>query len=227
MNIKRSFNVALFVLLCTIRVFAEDAAPSTSFNLHEWKLQIPGPKEVKDLTGYYSDYFHLNGEKEMCFHLDAAEKGTTKDAHYVRSELRHLPNWGTGDTHEMSAEVRAVSHLKPDKVTVLQIHGIMSDGKDAPPLLRVAVNNGDLVAVIRTGDAEKPENFILEKGLGSGWASVDISVKDKQLTIRVNGKEKVSHSLADWKFMNYFKAGCYPQATSGTAEVMFRKLTAR
>ena len=144
--------------------WAADSAPASIFELHNWKLQIPGPVEVKKLTGYSSDYFHLNAAKEMCFCLDAAEKGTTGHAHYVRSELRHLPNWKTDSTHSLSGEFRVTSKLTPDKVTALQIHGITEQGEDAPPLLRIAVNKGDLVAIIKTDtEGDKVETVVLKK----------------------------------------------------------------
>jgi Alginate lyase len=218
---------ALLSLLCAARLLAADAAPSTVFDLQQWKLQIPGPKEIKDLKNYSSEYFHLNKEKEMCFHLDAAEKGATANARYVRSELRHLPNWEVNATHTMSAEVRVISHLNPHKVTILQIHGITDRGEDAPPLLRIAVQNGDLVAVIKTNkEGDTNDTVVLKNDLGAHWVKVEVSVKSKQLKITVNNHEKANRSLAFWKFLNYFKAGCYPQATTGTVDVMFRKLTA-
>jgi hypothetical protein len=207
---------------------AADIAPSKSFDLHNWKLQVPGPKEFKALQNYSSAYFNLNESNEMCFHLNAAEPGTTPDAHYVRSELRHLPNWRTSETHSLSAEVRVTSNLKPDKVTVVQIHGITEQGADAPPLLRVAVNNGDLVAVIKTtSEGDQNETVKLLKGLGTQSVKIDVTVKAKQLTIDINGEEKLSRNLDYWKFFNYFKAGCYPQTTEGTVDVMFRSLTAK
>jgi Alginate lyase len=218
---------ALLSLLCASGVFGGDGAPATAFDLRPWKLQIPGPKEIKDLRNYSSEYFHLNAEMEMRFHVDAAEKGTTPHTHYVRSELRHLPEWEVKESHTLSAEVRVISHLKPDKVTVLQIHGITKKGANAPPLLRIAVNNGDLVAVIKTtNDGHKNDTVVLKKDLGSSWVKVEVSVKAKELKITVNDQEKVNRSLAFWKYSNYFKAGCYPQATDGTADVLFRKLTA-
>ena len=220
--------LATFLILCSDPAYSADTAPARVFDLQNWKLQVPGPKEIKKLQGYSSDYFHLNAAKEMCFCLDTAEKGTTPNAKYVRSELRHLPNWKTGETHSMSGEFRAVSKLTPDKVTALQIHGITADGQDAPPLLRIAVNRGDLVAALKTdneGDS-KTEFIVLKKQLGDGWVKVDIAVKHKELSISVDNQLKLTRSLAFWKFDNYFKAGCYPQATQGTAEVMFRKLRA-
>jgi hypothetical protein len=221
-----AYFAAAIALLCATGARAADSAPSRAFDLHAWKLQIPGPTEVKALQNYSSSYFDLSPEKEMCFHLDAAEKGATKDAHYVRSELRHLPNWRTSESHSLSAEVRAISHLTPDKITVMQIHGINPDGTDAPPLLRVAVNKGDLVAVIKTNsEGDEGETVPLLKGLGSEYVKVDVSVKSKTLKITVNGVEKLERNLGFWKFMNYFKAGAYPQSTEGSVDVMFRKLT--
>jgi hypothetical protein len=205
--------------------FAADSAPAAVFELRNWKLQIPGPIEVKKLQNYSSTHFHLNADKEMCFCLDAAEKGTTGNAHYVRSELRHLPNWKTESTHSLSGEFRVTSKLTPDKVTAMQIHGITEQGEDAPPLLRIAVNKGDLVAIIKTDtEGDKVETVVLKKQLGTGFAKVDIAVKHKQLSIALDNESKLTRSLTFWKFSNYFKAGCYPQATQGTAEVVFRKL---
>ena len=206
---------------------AADSAPAGVFDLKKWKLQIPGPKEVKALQGYSSDYFRLTDRKEMCFHVDAAEKGATRNAHYVRSELRHLPDWKTTESHTLSGEFCVESHLEPDKITALQIQGIMPDGGDAPPLLRIAVNKGDLVAMIKTdNEGEQTENVPLKKGLGSGWVKVEIAVKNRQIKITVDGAVKLTRSLAFWKYPNYFKAGAYPQATSGTVDVFFRSLKA-
>jgi hypothetical protein len=50
--------------------------------------------------------------------------------------LRHLPSWQVGEAHSISAEVRVVSRLDPDKVTVPQIHGIQQDRRNAPPQAR-------------------------------------------------------------------------------------------
>ena len=218
---------AIIGVFCATSVMAAGDAPSSAYNLKDWKLQIPGPVEIRNLANYSSDYFHLSGDSEMVFHLDAAEKGTTPNAHFVRSELRHLPNWAIAETHTLSAEVRASSKLIPNKVTVLQIHGIMNDGKDAPPLLRVAVNNGDLVAVIKTtNDGDKNDTMILKKALGTDYAKLDVRVNSGQLQIWVNDQKKLDRNLAFWKFLNYFKAGSYPQATQGTVDVIFRKLSA-
>ena len=164
----------------------------------------------------------------MRCHLDAAEKGTTPNSRYVRSELRHLLNWEVNDTHTTSAVFRVISRLKPDRVTVLQIHGIQEDGGDAPPLLRIALNGGDLMAMIKPdNEGERTDSIPLKKGVGANWFKVEIAVKNRSLVISVDGQPKAMHSLAYWKYPNYFKAGCYPQAVRGTADVFFRKLSVK
>jgi hypothetical protein len=163
----------------------------------------------------------------MVFSLDAAEKGTTPNTHYVRSELRHLPNWKVNENHSLSGEVRVVSHLEPDKLTVLQIHGITPDGDNAPPLLRIAINRGNLYAAVKAENSgDKTEMVLLKSGVKSSYVKVAITVKDSQLHISVDGEEKLLRDLSYWTFANYFKAGLYPQATKGTAQVFFRDLKA-
>ena len=219
---------ALVFTFAGIASAADTAPPAGAFDLRQWKLQIPGPLEIKQLAGYSSPYFFLNKNREMVFHLDAAEKGPTPNTKYVRSELRHLPNWHISEAHSLSAEVKVVSHLDPDKVTALQIHGIEEDGSDAPPLLRIALNHGDLVAMIKPdNEGERTDSIPLKKGVGANWFKVEIAVKNRSLVISVDGQQKAVHSLAYWKFPNYFKAGCYPQATQGTADIFFRKLSVK
>ena len=203
-------------------------SPSTAFDLKEWKITLPGPVEIKDLQGYSSKYFDLNDKGEMCFHLDASEKGATANTAFVRSELRHQPNWKANESHSISAMVHTESHLSPDKVTVVQIHGMTEDKKNAPPLLRVALNNGNLVAIIKTDSTGKQnDSTLLVKDLGSKPVKIDVVVEGGQLKILADGQMKVTRSLAFWPFQNYFKAGCYPQAKKGTVDVMFSSLSAK
>ena len=227
MNNFARLSVVLLLVFGGSLLAAEKAPPSSVFDLGRWKLQIPGPKDVKELKGYASDYFYLNADKEMCFHLDASEQGTTPNAKYVRSELRHLPEWGVNTAHALSGEFRVVSALKPDKVTAMQIHGITPDGGNAPPLLRIAVNAGDLVAAFMADNTGKKNEMVtLVKQLGSRFVKVEIAVREKQLTVTVDGEAKLTRKLDFWTHGNYFKAGCYPQATQGTADVFFRSLHA-
>jgi hypothetical protein len=56
---------------------------------------------------------------------------------------------------------------------------------------------------------------------------IDVRVEGGELSIAVDGEEKVRRNLGFWKYLNYFKAGCYPQATQGVAHVVFRHLAVR
>jgi len=215
------------LLLGLLAMPCRATSPSDQFDLSEWKITLPGPVEIKKLRDYSSKYFDLNADKEMAFHLDAAEQGPTSGAHFVRSELRHLPNWKTTESHTLTGEMRVSSRLKPDKVTVLQIHGIKPDLSNAPPLLRIAVDNGDLNAHIKADAAgEKTDTTLLLKNLGTNYAKVDVIMEGGTLRISANGVEKVRRELPYWTYLNYFKAGCYPQATDGTVDVFFRSLSA-
>ena len=221
------FSATLLLLFaCGARGGATNA-PSARFDLRQWKLQIPGPKDVKALDGYASGYFFLTADNELCFRLDASEKGATPNAAYVRSELRHLPEWDVKGAHSLSGEFRVASALTPDKVTALQIHGIAPDGGSAPPLVRIAVNAGHLVAALKTDSGgKKNETIQLVRQLGPRFVKVDVAVRDGRLTVSVDGERKLDRDLSYWPHRNYFKAGCYPQATQGTAEVIFRSLRA-
>ena len=53
-----------------------------------------------------------------------------------------------------------------------------------------------------------------------------VSAETRDSTELQAGEEKLARDLSYWKFSNYFKAGCYPQATQGTVQVFFRKLKA-
>jgi len=227
MKIQLFALAAVFALGADRASCADTAPPSQAFDLRGWKLQVPGPLEVKDLHNYVSGYFFLYHSREMCFSLDAAEQGTTPNTKYVRSELRHIPDWTVDGTHTLTGEVRVVSHLQPDKLTVLQIHGITPDGDNAPPLLRIAVNHGDLYAALKPDSSgDNTDMVLLKAGVKEGYFKVAIVVKNGQLRIAVDGQEKLVRDLSYWKFSNYFKAGLYPQATQGTAQVFFRKLKA-
>lgn len=218
--------ITAILLSCAGSSFAN--GPADVFNLSGWKLQIPGPKEVKKLKGYSSGYFRLNERNEMCFILDAAEKGTTPNTTYVRSELRHQLNWKVDGNHAISATARVLSRLKPDKVTVLQIHGVTAEGDNAPPFLRIAVQKGDLYAVIKTSaGGDKTDSVLIKRGVHADFFKVAVAVTGGTLTVSVDGKERVRRDATFWKFDNYFKAGCYPQAVEGTVEVVFRELSVK
>ena len=203
----------------------EPLPPSAKFNLRDWKLQIPGPKDITDLESYSSKYFCLNENKEMVFQLDASEKGTTKNTVFVRSELRHLKNWQINENHKMSATLQVVSNLDPDKITVLKIHGFTSAGEYAPTLLRIAKNNNRLIAFLNVSSKPKDiRSYVLVEGLEENFFYCEIIIKNSILTVKINDVEKLRRDVSYWMYSSYFKAGCYPQSHNGTVKVIFRKL---
>lgn len=200
--------------------------PAAEFALSVWKLQIPGPLEVFDLKNYASNFFYLNADNQMCFWVDCTATGHTKNSEYVRSELRHVANWDINSDHTMSATLKVISHADPSKVTVLQIHGITAGGGNAPPLLRIALNDGNLYAFIKTDNSgNRTDRILLVPAINEDVFTCTVKVEDKNLIISVNGVEKVNRSLDFWEYKNYFKAGCYPQSHSGTVNVVFSKLS--
>jgi len=199
------------------------------FDLSHWKLQIPGPLDINPIGDYTSKYFYYGDGGEMIFWVDSSEKGATENSSYVRSELREMldpsdktVNWLLRGTHTLTAELEVIKAGAP-KITVLQIHGIKTNGDNAPPLLKVVVEGEKLYALLKkdsSGDNE--EKILLQEGVKK--FATEIKIKDYQLTIKVNNTLKLSRSLLFWKYYNYFKAGNYPQATSGISEVRFYDL---
>ena len=186
---------------------------------------MPGPTEVKNLNNYTNSHFFLAADTTICFNLNAAEQGTTAHTHFVRSELRHLLNWETNSRHEISATVRVTSNQSSYKVTVVQIHGITADNENVPPLLRVSMVDGNVMAYLKsdsTGD--KTEKIVLVTGIGTNFFDVKVKMQESNLVIMVNGKELLRRNLSYWKYMNYFKLGCYPQSIDGQFKIYFKHI---
>jgi hypothetical protein len=127
----------------------------------------------------------------------------------------------------LSGTMQLFSHADPSKVTVLQIHGITESGGDAPPLLRIAVNNGNVYAFIKTdstGDTTK--SVLLLAGIDSSWFSCTVRMQNSHILISINDTQKLDENVSYWKYPNYLKAGCYPQSHSGTVTLKFSQLFA-
>ena len=83
------------------------------------------------------------------------------------------------------------------------------------------------MAVIKTTVAgDRNDTVMLQRGLEDSPAKVEVRVQSSQMTIAVNGEVKASRNLSFWTFPNYWKAGIYPQAHAGIAEVVFYRLDA-
>ena len=156
--------------------------PSKYYDLTNWKLQIPGPKEIKHLNEYNSNYFHLDADTSICFELDASESGPTKNAHFVRSELRHLLNWEINSNHFLSSKTKISCDSPEYKVTIMQIHGINRDNTDAPPLLRIALVNGNLYSYLKSDTTgNKTEKNLLQSNLYNQYFTTAIKINNSIL----------------------------------------------
>ena len=220
------------------------SSPGSLIDLSHWQLTIPGPITIAPpaLSTYSSKYFFYNARTgvgrlaAMAFVVDSRETGTTENSQYVRSELRETlvpnstrTNWSVRDgTHTLSAMLRLnYGASTPAQVTVLQIHGITPTGGNAPPLLRLAMMSGSLYAWIKRDGSNSDSNtdlLPLMSNIGSQPFSAQVVVQKGQLIIYVNGSTKVIRDVSFWPYDNYFKAGAYPQANSGTSEVDFFSL---
>ena len=211
--------ISLFSLKC----YSDSIPPSHIFNLSNWKLQIPGPIEIKKLKNYASSYFYLNSDSSICFDLNAEEKGHTKNSKFVRSELRHLLNWSIEEDHHLSATIKISCTIDEYQVTVAQIHGITSLNENAPPLLRIAMVHEDLYAFLKTDSAgNNTERTLLRSGVKNDYFKLDIKNKGRILKIYIDGKECLNKRLDYWKYNNYYKLGCYPQVKKGNFKIYIR-----
>ncbi len=212
---------------CAAMRDASPVPPLRWLDLTGWKLQVPGPRDVYAVSSYRSRYFQVDADGDLRFRVDCSETGYTANAHYVRSELRHLPEWSVMGRAKMAATIRVESQAVPDKVTVLQIHGIAPSGADAPPLLRVALDGADLFAFLKA-DAEgvRTEKILLAPGAGRSWFRCSLAVNSGGLAVDVDGVRRLTRDVSYWPYLNYFKAGAYPQANEGSVEVTLRSLAA-
>ena len=224
MKIKKYLFPFYIILFCSFSLTGDVyKAPSLHFDLTGLKLQVPGPVDIKELNNYASRYFYLTTDSLMCFTLDASEQGHTANSDYVRSELRHITNWSASEKHYLKATLKVNSDLHDYKVTVLQIHGITEDNKNAPPLLRIAVNNNNLYCFVKTDNSgDHTEKTLLKEDVYNRFVTIEIIVENNQMNIKVNGQKTYSKDLHFWEYKNYFKLGCYPQVHQGIFSIYFK-----
>lgn len=217
------FITNLILLICCVfglSFIQHYIAPSTKFNLTAWKLQIPGPVEIKDLKDYACPYFYLTPEGFMHFHLEASEKGTTPNATHVRDELRNLPNWKIIENHELSTIIHVNCKMSDFKVTIIQIKCVTDNGENVPPFLRVAVEGRNLYAHLKeNANSNKGTKILLKSNVDNMFFSVNVKVKDKILVIAVDDSEVLSKDISYWVLNNHFKMGCYPQQSEGIFDI--------
>jgi Alginate lyase len=203
------------------------APPSSRFDLGGWKLQVPGPKEIKDLTGFVGEGFGLDAAGNLAFALDASAGGTTKNSKYPRCELRHLDEWTLdGSVRELHVSVATEPSFDPNVVTVAQIHGIGRNREHVPPLLRIVWDKGQLRAAVKTSSDGKQTQMV-ELGVGepTRFHDIRIAAGNNGLQVAIDGHVRIQGDMSFWPWLNYFKTGCYPQANRGTGIVRLSQLT--
>lgn len=221
MIIKFQINLAFLIYAAVSLSSMQDyIPPSAKFNLTNWKLQIPGPVEIKDLKGYASPYFYLTPEGFMHFHLDASEKGTTPNATHVRDELRNLQNWKIIENHQLSTIIRVKCSISDFNVTIIQIKCVTDNNDNVPPFLRVAVEGKNLYAHLKENvNNNKGTKILLKSDVNDMFLSINVKVKDKKLIIAVDDSEVLSRDVSYWVLNNHFKMGCYPQQSEGVFDI--------
>jgi hypothetical protein len=241
--------------------------PSGNFDLNQWKLTLPvsndyyygsggssaaeilpdgdsGPSVTALNEGFEdTEFFFTATDGTMAFRTPLSGGATTTSSSYVRTELRELYNWTSGDStgdanwdnegsHTLEATLTVVDYWPDDPQTVVgQIHAkdsskalvkLQWDGPDKP--MRAIINE----------DPVSGNPFSLSFGVvGTNEFSYVISLVDNTMSITVDGVTQsvtfgVDNMSLDWDtHVYYFKAGSYPQADKnggGLFEVHFSNL---
>jgi hypothetical protein len=206
---------------------AEDAKPTVPaqvLDLTDWKLTLPIGKEQDEadeveqpkLAHFQNrEFFHLNAGGDGVVFRANAGGATTSGSGYPRSELREMKDHGKKEadwsnksgTHTMTVvqAITATPKVKPE-VAAGQIHG-----------------DEDVVAMVRL---EKKHLFVESDGDEAGDLDNDYKLGTKftlvmkatpdGVFVTYNGKKTVK--IDEVGGGNYFKAGCYTQASDHRQE---------
>lgn len=198
--------------------------PAQLLNLTNWKLTLPVGKEQDEadeveqpkLASFQdSRFFHLNGASDGVVFRANAGGATTSGSGYPRSELREMKKNGKDEAdwsnksgiHTMTIvqAITATPKVKPE-VAAGQIHG-----------------EEDVVAMVRL---EKKHLFVESDGDEVGDLDNDYQLGTKfklvmratpgGVTVTYNDKKTVH--VDEVGGGNYFKAGCYTQASDHRQE---------
>lgn len=242
-----------------------------SIDLSSWKLTLPvdhdkdgRPDEI--VQPQLNDYQNItsikpymyNGEDGSLVFYCPFTGVTTPNSSKSRTELREqiVPgnnnvNWSMADGGKLSGRLKLAGISEGHRTIVMQIHGRLTDDQknligeddnDAPPLLKIYIQNNK-VRVVRKilGDPQSSGEAILHK---SAWTddesyyydevvnndafNLKIMASAGKLEIIMNNVSKVYEdtSMEVWPFENYFKAGNYFQSTEAGsfAEVRYHSL---
>ena len=211
-----------------------NAAPSSNFDLSDWKLQLPidskssysgKAAEIKSLSSFENSFYYTGPDGAMV--LSAPVEGaTTGGSIYARSELREMTDgrnaeWTLQEGGHLSATLQvdrapAQSDGTYGKIVIGQVHG--GDGQ----LVRLAWEDGKVFfANDITSNGKKDIHIeLLDRDGNEASISLNetfsycIHVTQTKLTVSVfaDGKTYTSSSAINGAWADnafYFKAGAY------------------
>jgi len=112
-----------------------------------------------------------------------------------------------------------------EQLTIMQIHDDANQGNGPnKPLLRIYQKTNNLFAAIKTDAGGAATTHIDLGPTPSGYFDCDITVNSGNMTISINGAEKVNQDISYWTFPSYWKNGVYLQ-DPGEAITHFNELT--
>src|SRR5262245_31206162 len=206
-----------------------DLPPGSNFDLSHWKLTLPDTNatviSAADLSaGFTNKYFHTGADGSMLF-LVPVTGGTTSGSDFPRSELREVldpldnrVDWPPYGRHVLTAQCRVLQVPSSKRVVIGQIHSYLGD---APPMMKLAFNSGQVEALVRLNASSSVDTHFPLTSVGlSNVINYQIILTDGLLEVTVNGATQSVNMLeADpaWKYqIYYFKAGAYCQDNDGT-----------
>ena len=190
-------------------------------------LQAPTSKRAISpgkFAGYSEPYFYLSNGRHLTFKMSGKSQ---------RSELRQAHEWKTSTETDQrmigSIRLALPSDREMEQFTFMQIHD--SSKKLNKPLLRLAWvkyrkgTQDHLWSIVRDGTRTKSSYTYTDLGnRPDEFFGAEVTVKDNQLRIHINGEVKVDTDVSYWEqWSSYFKAGVYNQ-TEGSATVQFNSL---
>ena len=231
------------LLLPAARLLAQNpgVAPGENFDLSHWSLTLPdvnasviAPGELA--TGFSNSYFYTGADGAMVFWVPVTG-GTTSASDFPRSELRekldpadNSINWYAFGTHVLTARCRVTQLPSTRRVVIGQIHSYLGD---APPLLLLVFNNGNIEGSVKfvstsTNNTTYPLGPV---AMGSD-IRYQLQMRDGVISMTVNGTTRTVNVFATdpaWKAQTYyFKAGGYCLDNAGVptegAKVRFFEL---
>lgn len=192
------------------------AVPQTQFDLRDFNLQLPVPKNnsitiIKgpEIAQFSSENFYYSSEDKSIRFFCSSDGQATKGSHYPRTELRQTEEWHFENKHTLHVKMSVLKQPDSGKIIIGQIHG-STKGTEA---VKLWWNNGELQAGFKKEVNGKEDRVTLLKNVPLGQ-TFEYSIQQNGLDIQVKiNQQTTNYTLGDsWKSeAAYFKAGNYLQ----------------